>query len=126
MMAALQTDQGWFRSTWIRVGDIMWSSFSFPKTSSHAFTLSWGMLKTCPGGTRGHKVSGDPVSEATAAGVANGADDVIADLSVGTFRNWLSWEFSSRENHLSANVFPWGGGLGHERRGVYTVFTGLS
>lgn len=101
MMAALQTDQGRFRSTWIRVGDIMWSSFSFPKTSSHAFTLSWGMLKTCPEGTRGHKVSGDPVSEPTAAATANRAslraDDVIADVSVGTFQSRISWEFSSRK-----------------------------
>lgn len=50
MMAALHTDQGRLLSIWIRVGDIMWLSFSFPKTSSHAFTLSWGMLKTCPEG----------------------------------------------------------------------------
>lgn len=52
MMAALHTDQGRRLSIWISVGDIMWLSFSFPKTSSHAFTLSWGMLKTCPVGTR--------------------------------------------------------------------------
>lgn len=57
MMAALQADQGRFRSTWTSVGDIMWSSFSLPKTSWHTFTLSWGMLKTCPVGTGGHKVS---------------------------------------------------------------------
>lgn len=57
MMAALQADQGRFRSTWTSVGDIMWSSFNLPKTSWHVFTLSWGMLKTCPVGTGGHKVS---------------------------------------------------------------------
>lgn len=60
MMAALHRDQGRLLSIWIRVGDIMWLSFSFPKTSSHAFTLSWGMLKTCPGvGGRGHEVTQD-------------------------------------------------------------------
>lgn len=53
MVAALHTDQGRLRSIWIRVGDIMWWSRSLPKTSSHAFTLSWGMLKTCPEGTGG-------------------------------------------------------------------------
>lgn len=50
MMAALHTDQGRLLSIWISVGDIMWLSFSFPNTSSHVFTLSWGMLKTWPGG----------------------------------------------------------------------------
>lgn len=52
MMAALHADHGRLLSIWMRVGDIMWLSFSFPKTSSHAFTLSWGMLKTCPEGAR--------------------------------------------------------------------------
>lgn len=50
MMAALQADQGLARSIWMRVGDIMWLVLSRPKTSSHAFTLSWGMLNTWPGG----------------------------------------------------------------------------
>lgn len=53
MMAALHTDQGLLLSICISVGDIMWLSFSFPNTSSHAFTLSWGMLKTWPEGWRG-------------------------------------------------------------------------
>lgn len=48
MMAALQADQGLARSIWMRVGDIMWLVFNRPKTSSQAFTLSWGMLKTWP------------------------------------------------------------------------------
>ena len=49
MMAALQADQGLARSIWISVGDIMWLAWSFPNTSSHTFTLSWGMLNTWPG-----------------------------------------------------------------------------
>ena len=48
MMAALQGDQGLVRLIWMRVGDIMWLSCSFPNTSSQAFTLSCGMLNTCP------------------------------------------------------------------------------
>lgn len=48
MMAALQGDQGLVRLIWMSVGDIMWLSFSFPNTSSQAFTLSWGILKTWP------------------------------------------------------------------------------
>lgn len=48
MMAALQGDQGLVRLIWMRVGDIMWLSCSFPNTSSQALTLSWGMLNTCP------------------------------------------------------------------------------
>lgn len=89
-MAALHTDQGRSRSTWIRVGDIMWSSFSFPKASSHAFTLSWGMLKTCPEGTRGHKVSGDPVSRSGAGGAAL----LIASA-------WTDWKV------MSSHTYPW-------------------
>lgn len=53
MMAALQADQGLARSIWMRVGDIIWLVFSRPKTSSQAFTLSWGMLKTWPGRWKG-------------------------------------------------------------------------
>ena len=53
-MAALQADQGLARSIWMSVGDIMWLPRSFPNTSSHTFTLSWGMLNTWPAGeTRG-------------------------------------------------------------------------
>lgn len=48
MMAALQGDQGLVRLIWMRVGDIMWLSCSFPNTSAHALTLSCGMLNTCP------------------------------------------------------------------------------
>lgn len=50
MMAALQADQGLARSIWMSVGDIMWLARSFPNTSSHTFTLSWGMLNTWPVG----------------------------------------------------------------------------
>lgn len=55
MMAALQGDQGLVLLIWIRVGDIMWLSFSFPNVSSHAFTLSCGMLNTWPIAGRGRK-----------------------------------------------------------------------
>lgn len=48
MMAALQGDHGLVRLIWMSVGDIMWLSCSFPNTSAHAFTLSCGMLNTCP------------------------------------------------------------------------------
>lgn len=48
MMAALQGDQGLVRLIWMSVGDIIWLSCSFPNTSSQAFTLSCGMLNTCP------------------------------------------------------------------------------
>lgn len=85
MMAALHTDQGRLLSIWIRVGDIMWSSSSFPKTSSHAFTLSWGMLKTCPEETRGHKVSGDPVSL----------------FEGGAASAWADWKM------MSSQTYPW-------------------
>lgn len=47
-MAALQGDQGLVRLIWMRVGDIMWLSCSLPNTSVQAFTLSCGMLNTCP------------------------------------------------------------------------------
>lgn len=50
MIAALQADQGLARSIWMSVGDIMWLARSFPNTSSHTFTLSWGMLNTWPVG----------------------------------------------------------------------------
>ena len=49
-MAALQADQGLARSIWMSVGDIIWLPRSFPNTSSHTFTLSWGMLNTWPAG----------------------------------------------------------------------------
>lgn len=54
MIAALQGDQGLVRLIWISVGDIMWLSCNFPNTSSHAFTLSCGMLKTWPARTDGY------------------------------------------------------------------------
>ena len=50
--AALQADQGLARSIWMSVGDIMWLPRSFPNTSSHTFTLSWGMLNTWPAGEK--------------------------------------------------------------------------
>lgn len=63
-MAALQADQGLARSIWMSVGDIIWLPRSFPNTSSHTFTLSWGMLNTWPAGEmsglRGGHGMGDP------------------------------------------------------------------
>lgn len=47
-MAALQLDQGLLWSIWMRVGDIMWLSFTFPNISQ-VFTLSCGILRTWPG-----------------------------------------------------------------------------